>query len=291
MRRLNEDQWAQNIACTDENLSINGLYQQAKLPSLGRIIFTVSDIHGPTGAIFNVRTKADGSGIEIVRNEVEVYESPAKRTTITTESLQDIVRQYGEDGLKMVAKYLRGVANEEENQRTIQFLKDNAVSAGTLTLTDPRIPDACWREISMKVQDCVLQMNSKNRRTYKAFVVMPYRFGAAMMSLFADMKNSDYADIENLFIGSSGLTDWFVNPDNTDSNIYVGLMDKEGFGKGCAVFSPYTDEIVKAHGSMKDNPLYFTEQTAYFIFNRYAITISPLHTPDNPMIMYFTVTN
>lgn len=291
MRRLNEDQWAQNIACTDENLSINGLYQQAKLPSLGRIIFTVSDIHGPTGAIFNVRTKADGSGIEIVRNEVEVYESPAKRTTITTESLQDIVRQYGEDGLKMVAKYLRGVANEEENQRTIQFLKDHAISAGTLTLTDPRIPDACWREISMKVQDCVLQMNSKNRRTYKAFVVMPYRFGAAMMSLFADMKNSDYADIENLFIGSSGLTDWFVNPDNTDSNIYVGLMDKEGFGKGCAVFSPYTDEIVKAHGSMKDNPLYFTEQTAYFIFNRYAITISPLHTPDNPMIMYFTVTN
>lgn len=284
MRNLNEDKWASNIATTDENLSINGLYQQASLPSLGRVIFTVTPIHGPTAALFNVKTKADNSGIEIVRNEVEVFESPAKRTTITSESLQDIIKQYGEDGLKMVAKYLRGIANQEENQRTIQFLKDHAVSGGSLTLTDPKIPDACWREISMKIQDCVLQMNSKNRRTYNAFVVMPYRFGASMMSLFADMKNSDYADIETLFIGSSGLTDWFVNPDSTDTNIYVGLMDKQGIGNGCAVFSPYTDEIMKTFD-------YQTGQSGYFIYNRYAITISPLHTDDNPLLMYFTVTN
>lgn len=284
MARLNEDQWAPNIATTDENLSINGLYQQASLPSIGRIIFTVAPVHGPTGAIFNVKTKEDKSGIEIVRNEVEVYESPAKRTTVTAESLQDIVKQYGEDGLKMIARYLRGISNAEENEKTIEFLKTYAVSAGSITLLEPKSPDSNWREISMKVQDCVLKMNSKNRRTYNAFIVMPYKYGAAMMSLFADLKNNDKADIDTLFIGSSGLTDWFVNPDPTDDNIYVGLMDKQGTGRECAVFSPYTDEIRKAYD-------YETGQNAYFIFNRYAITISPLHTPDNPMIMKFTIAN
>lgn len=284
MRRLNEDQYAQNIATTDENLSINGLYQQASLPSLGRVIFSVVPVHGPTGAIFNIRTKADNSGIEIVRNEVEVFESPRKRTTITAESLQDIIKQYGEDGLKMVARYLRGISNQDENQKTIDFLKGNAVPAGSITLTNPAIPDSCWREISMKVQDCVLKMNSKNRRTYNAFVVIPYKYGAALMSLFADMVNSEYAEIENLFIGSSGLTDWFVNPDNSDARIYVGLMDKQGTGRECATFSPYTDEITKAFD-------YETGQNAYFIFNRFAITISPLHTADNPMIMSFTIEN
>ena len=284
MQKLNEDQWAQNVACTDENLSINGLYQQASLPSLGRVIFSVIPIHGPTGAIFNIRTKADNSGIEIVRNEVEVFESPRKRTTITSEALQDVIKQYGEDGLKMIARYLRGISNQDENQKTIDFLKNNAVSAGSLTLSNPSIPDSCWREISMKVQDCVLQMNSKNRRTYNAFVVLPYKYGATLMSLFADMANQEFAEIENLFIGSSGLTDWFVNPDNTDENIYVGLMDKQGTGRECAMFSPYTDEITKAYD-------YETGQNAYFIFNRFAITISPLHTTDNPMIMSFTISN
>ena len=282
LNRLNEDQWAPNIATTDENLSINGLYQEASLPSLGRVIFTVTTIHGPTAALFNVKTKADQTGIEIIRREVEVFEASPKRTTISAESLQDIIKQFGEDGLKMVAKYLRGVANQEENQKTIEFLRNNAISAGSITISDPKIVDACWREISMKVQDCVLKMNSKHRRTYKAFVVMPYKYGASLMSLFADMNNAEYADIESLFIGSSGLTDWFVNPDNEDEKIYVGLMDKEGLGKECAVFSPYTDEIKKTYDPSTGNP-------GYFIHNRFAITISPLHSPTDPLLMYFTI--
>lgn len=282
MRKINEDAWAENIAVRDENLSINGLYQQCTLPSLGRAIFTVTPIHGPTASLFNVKTKGDGSGIEIVRSEVEVYESPAKRTTITSEALQDIIKQYGEDGLKMIAKYLRSIANDEENQRTVEFLQNNAVSAGSISLTEPDSPDSCWREISMKVQDCVLKMNSLHRRTYQAFVVLPYKYGASIMSLFADMKNSEYADINTLFVGSSGLSDWFVNPDNTDTSVYVGLMDKEGMGRGCAVFSPYTDDIVKVSN-------YKTGVPGYFIYNRYAITMSPLHTNSDPLLMSFTV--
>ena len=33
MKKLNETQWAPNIGLTDENLSLNGVYQELKLPS------------------------------------------------------------------------------------------------------------------------------------------------------------------------------------------------------------------------------------------------------------------
>ena len=73
-----------------------------------------------------------------------------------------------------------------------------------------------------------------------------------------------------------------LNPDAEDEKIYVGLMDKEGLGKECAVFSPYTDEIKKTYDPKTGNP-------GYFIHNRFAITISPLHSSTDPLLMYFTI--
>ena len=60
-------------------------------------------------------------------------------------------------------------------------------------------------------------------------------------------------------------------------------MDKEGLGKECAVFSPYTDEIKRTYDPSTGNP-------GYFIHNRFAITISPLHSSTDPLLMYFTIT-
>jgi hypothetical protein len=62
----------------------------------------------------------------------------------------------------------------------------------------------------------------------------------------------------------------------------VGLKDEVGAGRGCAVFSPYQNEITDAID-------WKTGQSVYFIWNRYAITISPLHSPENPMLMSFEV--
>lgn len=280
MTKLNENKWVPTIATTDENLSINGIYQQAKLPSLGRKIFTVTPISGPTGAIFNIASKTDG--IVLLRNEVEVYDYPvnAPKSKITLEALQDIKSQYGEDGLKLVANYLKGIANDDENTKTIAFLNNNAVATPNITLSEPTLPDLVWREISYKVQQCVLEMNSQHIRTYNAFVVLPYSLGASIMSVFADLHNSELADASSLFIGKSGLTEWYVNPLSDDDNIYVGLMDKYGTGRECAVFSPFTNEI-------KIDTDYETGMQICHIWNRYAITVSPLHSATEPMIMKF----
>ena len=283
MKRINEDLFAPNVAVTDENLSINGIYQQTKLPSLGRKICTVTDIHGPTVALFNIAT-TNHDGITILRNEVEVFDYPDSviKTKITAEALEDIKSQHGEDGLVRIANYLKGIANDDENAKTINFLKTNSVVTSNISLSEPTMPDIVWREISYKVQQCVLEMNSQHIRTYDAFVVLPYSLGASIMSVFADLHNSELADRTSLFIGKSGLTDWYINPDATDTEIYVGLKDTLGTGRESAVFSPYVNEIRMT----KD---YETGNIVCFIWNRYAITISPLHKTTEPMLMKFSV--
>lgn len=279
---LNENIYAPSIATTDENLSIQGLYQQSKLPSLGRNIFTVIEMHGPTGAIFNIGSTA--SGITILRKDVEVYDykNPPIKTMITEEAIQDIKSQFGENGLTLVANYLKGIANDDENVKTIAFLKSKSVTTSNITLSEPTMPDLVWREISYKVQECVLKMNSQHIRTYNAFVVLPYSLGASIMSVFADLHNSELADRTSLFIGKSGLTKWYINPNPTDTEIYVGLKDESGSGRGCAVFSPYVNEI-----SFVNN--YESGNHVCFIYNRYAITESPLHSNAEPMMMKFSV--
>lgn len=281
MKKLNEDQWAPNIACTDENLNINGIYQQLKLPSLGRSIFEVIDVHGPTAALFNITGNNKG-GISVLRSEVEVFDSKPVRTGITQETIQDMKSQFGENAENRIATLLKGFANDDENKKTIAFLKANAVPTSNVSITDPLSPDYTWREISWKVQQCVLEMNSKHMRTYGAFVVLPYKYASAIMAVFADLRNSDYANVSNLFIGRSGLTDWFVNPDADDETVYVGLRDVNETGRGCAVFSPYQNMITDAIDPE-------TGSKAYFIWNRYALTISPLHSTSEPMLMSFGV--
>lgn len=283
MSKINENTWAPTISCTDENLSINGIYQQTKLPSLGRKIFTVTDIHGPTGAIFNVSTNSN-DGITILRQEVEVFDYPDSviKTKITTEALQDIKSQYNEDGLILIANYLKGITNDDENKKTINFLKTNSVATSNISLSEPTKPDTVWTELSYKIQNCVLEMNSKHIRTYKAFVVLPYSLGASIMSVFAGLDNPGIADQTSLFIGKTGLTDWYINPDAEDINVYVGLKDEAGTGRGSAVFSPYVNEL----RFTKDPE---TGNTVCFIWNRYAITLSPLHNVNEPMLMKFTI--
>ncbi len=281
MKKINEAKWAPNINVTDENLSINGIYQQAKLPSLGRCIFTVTDIHGPTAAIFNVATNSSGD-VAILRNEVEVYEGKPIKTAITQEAFQDIESQYGLSAFEKVAKLLRGQANDYENEKTIDFLKANAVTSTDINLSEPTLPDISWREVSWKVQQLILEMNSLHIRTYNAFVVLPYKLASSIMSVFADLHNSELAEPNRLFIGKSGLTDWFVNPDPDDDTCYVGLVDANGTGRECAVFSPYTDEVTLAIDPESG-------EYRYFIWDRFAITISPLHTSTEPMLMSFKV--
>lgn len=285
MKNFMNEHWAENIATSDENLNeLNKLFQQSKLPSLPKCIFKNCEMHGPTAAVFSVVT--ENGNVTIKRNEVEVINqfginSPIK-TFISPEALTDMKRQYGEDGMELLSNYLKGLANDFETAKCIEFLDDNAVSNGLLTLPDATSPSDVWERISYKTTECILKMNSKNIRTYEAFVVMPYTVGASIMSMFGGMDNAELADQTKLFVGSSGLTSWYINPDQTVTDIFVGLKDDTGTGRNCAYFSTYTKEITYAVDPESGD-------THYFIWDRFALTMNPSHTNDNPMLMKFSL--
>jgi len=388
-----------NVASTDENLSVDGMFQQTTISSLGKQIFSVIPMHGPTAAIFNIKTvnsvpavpgtpgtaqvdtltllpsaaigttysvtieqqlvtyntlvpnetlavvsaslvtainnnvhvntvtaslAANGVDViltaktpgipfltaiplnsnvgsivatttnvaeitytppvrnaQVVRSEATVKNSKSFPTGLTQEMVQDLRNMYGKDVNQLVGKLLRGVANDDENAYTLAFLSLSSVATPSLTRTAPNMAETNIFEISQRVQELVLQMNLQYTRTYDAFCVLPFKIAASFMAL------SSYAGAEDdqeraLFLTKIGQTKYYVNPDVTATEAYVGLKDLHNPSKSSAVFSPYMSNIVNATNSD-------TGEETYHIFNRYAITPSPLHETGNEMLFKFVI--
>lgn len=271
-----------NIATTDENLSLDTIFQQALMPSLGRQIFSVQKIHGPTGGIFNIRRKGTSNDFELVRSNVEVYPSEKISTGVTQEALYDLLNVYGKDGYYIVAKLLRGLANEQENTKTLAFLDAQAKDYGALALSNSLDPEANLFEITQRVHEIILKMNGKNQRTYESFAVIPYIPLGGLMGL-SQYVGADDKDERGLFIAKVGQTKFYLNPDSTSTTAYVGLRDPDNPSKSSAIFSPYTSQIKEAiHPD--------TGALTYHIYNRFAITASPLHVTDDEMLYKFEIT-
>lgn len=270
-----------NIATTDENLSVLRMYQQTSLPSLGRSIFPVVKMHGPTAALFNIKTKADKSGFELVRADVEVENSEAIHTGITEEAVQDIRNQYGKEANVIIGNMLRGLANEKENTDTLAFLDTECLASTNLAISDSLNAQTMVMEIIQKVSELVMQANTKNSRTYDAFCVLPYKVAASFLGLsnFLNPNGVNYPG--NLYVGRVGEIRFYMNPDPNSVTAYVGLTGD--MSSSAAVFSPYTDQVIPAINAD-------TGERSYHIYNRYAITASPLHEASNELMFKFDIT-
>ena len=381
-----------NVATTDENLSVNNMFQQATMPSLGKQIFSVLPVHGPTAALFNItnnvkvitpevppvrqvetctptsaisttftlningvdfsytssatatlaeitaglaneinvlRTNGSvpvtaidnglsitlqanfagnaftvlstGVGIvtlvqttpnsprvravtvndfALVRNDVNVVESNSIPTSITQETVQDLSSQYGKEAEKIIGKLLRGLANDEENAVTLNFLDGVSDDYGVLTLTGSNNAELNLFEITQRVHEIILKINNTTMRSFDAFAVVPYiaLAGVAGLSNYAGGESEEHG----LFVAKIGKTKFYLNPDVNSSTVYVGIKDRTNPSKSSAVFSPYTSTIVE---SVDPNDGSLT----YNIFNRFAITESPLHVVGNEMLYKFNL--
>ncbi len=272
-----------NIASTDSNLSAEQLFQQTALPSLGRLIFSVIPTSGPTSGIFNIRKKAGTNNFELVRNNLEVYPSESIKTGLTVEVLQDIKNQYGANANQVIGTLLRGLANDQENDRTLAFLTAQAKAEPTLNLTNALNAETCTFEIGQKVHELILKANTKGIRTYDSFCVLPFKYAAAFAALNTYVGGMD-KDESGLFISEIGNTKFYMNPNPTDTTAYVGLKDAINPSKSSAIFSPYVETVVEAQDPDSG-------EMSYFIFNRFGIAASPLHVLDNEMLFKFTITD
>lgn len=284
--KLNEDLTTAgdpNIAQTDQNLSIDGIFQQTNIQSLARQICSTATLNGPSGAIFNIVRKPtlNGTDFKLIRKEVEVFPSELIKTSITREAIQDLKSQFSKEADNIVGTLFRGISNDVENTKILDVLGTYSKDYGDLQLTDSLNAELNLFEITQRVHEIILKMNQKYQRTFDAFAVIP------AIALGGIMGLSQYAgaikkDERGLFITQINSTKFYLNPDSTDTFAYVGLKDEENLSKSSIIFSPYQNQILDAVNP--DNG-----EIHYFLVNRFAITVSALHEVDNEMLYKFNV--
>ena len=267
-----------NIAQTDQNLSIDGIFQQTNIPSLAREICSVAELTGPSGALFNIIRK-DDSSITLIRKEVEVFPSEILKTSITREAIQDLKSQFGKDADSIIGTLFRGLSNDVENEKLLTVLSANSKDYGDLQLSDSLNASTTAFELTQRIHEIVLKINQKYQRSYEAFCILP----AISMSSFMGLGSylGSVKDSKGLFITQIGKTKFYLNPDSTDLFAYVGLHD-DNLSKSSLVLSPYQNQILDAV-----NP--DSGDIHYFLVNRFAITVSALHETDNEMLYKFKV--
>lgn len=266
---------ATDIADTDEIVST--IIDQKWLDSLAYQICDVQPIHGPTGAVFAV--KYDGAKSIVQRNNVVVEDDAVINTGFTLEAIQDMQAQFGKIAINFIAKAFSGVTSNAENTKLLAKLAAVAADQGTLTLTTPANAESNVFEISQKVAESIIAINSVNYRSYDAFVVLPANAAAAFLALGSYFSDTD--DEAGLFIGKKGRIKYYINPEPAATVAFVGINSKTP-GNSSLIFSPYQHTMMSATDPD-------TGSTNVYNVNRYAITENALSDVGNEMVHSFTV--
>lgn len=268
-----------NVAQTDQNLSIDNIFQQTNIQSLARQVCSTVQMLGPSASLFNIIKKTDG--FKLVRKDLVEVQSEIIKTGVTREAIQDLKSQFGKDADNIVGSLFRGISNEIENAKLLDVLRTQGKDYGNLQLTDSLNAELNLFEVTQRVHEIILKMNQIYQRTFDAFAIIPYKPLGGIMGL------SQYAgalkkDERGLFITQIGSTKFYLNPDVNDDYAYVGLKDSDNLSKSSLVFAPYQNQIIDAIDPDSGEVL-------YFLVNRFALDSSPLHEAGNEMIYKFNV--
>lgn len=280
---LNEEIQSTDIASVDNKTPIEKTFQQISLPSLGRYIFPVVNMAGPKAGVFNLRD--NGSKLSLVRKDLEVFDSEPIRTEITQEAIQDMESMYGGTGAatQYVAKMFKGLANDQENKKTLEFLKANCVATDNLTLQAAESPETNMFFLIDKIARCTLKINEKYARSFTTWAVLPQRALGCVMAIFAYQRGMGTEQLSKLFVADTGSTTFYMNPESNDTNVYVGIKSEEDPSRSSAFFGSYKSELKWALNND-------TGSKVFWIYNRFGICASPLHTEVEPMMVKFKVT-
>ena len=269
-----------DIANVDQNLNVSDIFLQTQYPSLARQISVVSHINGSIGGVFNIREKNSTNEIELVRRNFELYPVVPIASGITKEAVEDMESIYGADAKHYLVTILKSMTNNQENQRLLAFLKENCVDRGEVACSDPINAETVFLNMSLKVNQCILEANSKHVRTFSSWAIAPYRYLAGLnaLSCYSDDDRAD-ANFDS-YVLKTGLTYWYINPDPSDNNVYVGLVDKVFPARSSLFFGEMACDLREMVNSQTGNLL-------YEIWDRFGITSNPLHEENDPMLFKF----
>ena len=275
---LTEGITSTDISTTDEIVS--RVISQKGLDSLAYQICDVQPLHGPTGAVFALNYDSTTSKSTLDRANVTVSEDTPVNTNFTQEALQDLLSQFGKGGLGFISSIFSGISSNDENTKLLANMTTWAKNELTLTLTAPGNAETTSFEVTQKVSELVLDMNSKTFRTLDSFVVLPQKAAASFMALGSYF--TDDAIEAGLFLGKKGKTKFYVNPDPLSTEAFVGLHSEHKLGCSSIIMSPYQHTIQQAVNQDTGNIYMYN-------FNRYAMTLSPLNKVNNEILRKFTI--
>ena len=286
---------APNIATTDSKFPLNDVFQQTDLPSLGRSIFANVKPNGPLAGIFTLTDShytTDNSGnynpdkprLILKRSNLTSFPSKPIMTELTVEAIHDLEAMYGENTARTyIAKMLRGLCNHYENVKTLEFLENNAIETPSISFSDSANAETMMFEITLRVQQLALKMNSKRKRTFNAFAVIPYKYVASIMTTFAYNTAKNTSNTESLLVADFGLMKYYLNPDYDSDTAYVGLRSAEDPFCSSAFFGDYGSQLQ----TIKDPD---TANDVIVVYNRFGLTMNPIHSENNPLLCKFKFT-
>ena len=260
-------------------------FEELSTISLIRDIATVVPMKMSTGTVINIRRNASTNSFETVEATLTVNTATSNpiQTGLSMEAMTDLKAQYGLDGYKIAANLLRGITDAAENTAFITFLDANALNTTALVLSDPNSAEPCLFEITQRVQELVIKMNTPNFRTFNAFAILPYKNAASISALSHYVRGEEEAK-KDLILNKIGNTSYYVNPDVTATKVYVGLRakDKKSLGASSIIMGTFPQELLKSTHVE-------SFQANIGLLNRYATAMNPLHDTGSEMLMEFTI--
>ena len=283
---LVEETHNDNIGTAD--FSFNTLvkvFEELPTLSLVREIAAVVPMKYSTGQIVNIRRQGATNSFETVVAELTVNTATSDpiQTGISVEVIQDLQNQYGLDGYKIAANLLKGITDADENTAFLTFLDANSLATPVLTLTGAGSAETSLFEITQRVQELVIKMNTPSFRTFDAFVILPYKNAASISALSSYVREKELTE-ERLVVNRIGKTKYYVNPDVTATKGFVGLSDhdKNSLGASSVIMGTFPQEVLRSgvQGTFQQN---------VGLLNRYATAVNPLSTAGVEMLMSFEI--
>tara|TARA_B110000881_G_scaffold157217_1_gene140046 strand:- start:256 stop:1119 length:864 start_codon:yes stop_codon:yes gene_type:complete len=286
MENLEEVVTNANIGTADFSFnSLINAFEELPTISLLRAVAAVVPMKMSTGQIINLKRNAATNSFETVVSTLTINTATANpiQSGLSMEAMRDLTNQYGIDGYKIAANLLKGITDKEENDAFVAFLGANSLATPVLTLTDAGNAELNLFEVTQRVQELVIKMNTPSFRTYDAFVILPYKQVAAISALSKWSGGDEDLD-SRLIVNKLGKTKYYVNPDPAATEAYVGLSDddKKSMGASSVIMGTFPQEILKSG---------FVEsfQGNIGILNRYATAVNPLSVGGAEMLVSFVI--
>ena len=171
------------------------------------------------------------------------------------------------------------ISDAAEYTAFLTFIDANSLATPALALTAAGSSEQSLLEITQRVQELVIKMNTPNFRTFNAFAILPYKNAASISALSNYVRGED-AEEKRLIINKMGKTTYYVNPEATATTMYVGLHDtgKSSMGASSIIMGTFPQQLLRATEGE-------SFQGKIGLLNRYATAVNPLSDSGSEMLM------